>query len=93
MDTMIQAMNPEIVERFCNQANTVAPADDIVRKESRPNDQVAKTATYGTPVLLVLLKIRGASAVKAMPCSIRLPENKKQFPDDQAEVKMAAFIT
>lgn len=44
METMIQAMNPEIVERFCNQANTVAPADDIVRNDSRPNDQVAKTA-------------------------------------------------
>ena len=72
--------------------NTVAPADDTVRNASRPNDQVPITATYGTPALFVLAKKRGASADRAIPCSMRLPLNRKQFPALQAEVKIAALI-
>jgi len=62
--TTIQAMNPEIVEILTNQLKTVAPVFETVRNARRPGAHVKRTATYGTPRLLVLLNILGACLLR-----------------------------
>lgn len=64
--TTIQAMKPEMVEMLTNQLKTVAPELETLRKARRPKDQVKRTATHGTPCLLVMRNHLGAWLLRAM---------------------------
>lgn len=85
-------MKPEIVEMLTNQLNTVAPVLLTFRYANKLNAHVKSTATYGTPRLLVLLKIFGACLARDIEYKTLEPEYRNEFPADQAEVSIAALM-
>lgn len=86
-------MKPPIVVMLVNQKNTVEPELDKFRKDSRPIDQVASTATYGTPFLLQRRKILGPWPSAASEYRVRDPAKTQELPEENADIKIAALIT
>jgi hypothetical protein len=89
--TTIQAIKPLIVVKFVNHVKTVEPDVETFKYARQETAKVANTATQGTPFLLQILKIFGAWPLQASEYNEREPAKIHEFPDDQADVRIAAL--
>ena len=89
--TTIQAIKPLMVVKFVNHVKTVDPEVETFKYARHETAKVASTATHGTPFLLQVLNILGACRLHAREYNEREPAKIQEFPDDHADVRIAAF--
>lgn len=87
-----QVIVPEMAVRLTRNKKTFSAEELRPRNARQPKDHEKRTEMYGTPVRLVVLKMRGAWPCVARECSVREVRKTSELAAESAEVRMAALM-